>query len=231
MENGAVKYGDRNWELGQPLSTYIDSAERHIASFKEGMRDEDHLAAARWNLGCVIHTEEMIRRGLLPQELDDLMSYMDHPAARGPTPTKAETFAVAHMGEKTEQTIAYILGPMTGIKEEGRPAFRSAAATLRARGYEVISPDELDQDNPVPTKAWASYMARDIPYLLRANIGVALPGWESSRGAVLEAAILSQLGRPVFRLMNSGDLSLIPKESLPSPEFVGGPGKPPNRAD
>ncbi|HUS51203.1 MAG TPA: dATP/dGTP diphosphohydrolase domain-containing protein, partial [Candidatus Paceibacterota bacterium] len=28
-ENGAKKYGDRNWEKGQPLSRYLDSALRH----------------------------------------------------------------------------------------------------------------------------------------------------------------------------------------------------------
>lgn len=72
MENGAVKYGDRNWERGQPLSVYLDSAFRHLICWMMGMRDEDHLAAARWNLGCLIWTEEMIRRGKLPAELDDL---------------------------------------------------------------------------------------------------------------------------------------------------------------
>lgn len=76
LENGAVKYGDRNWEKGQPLSTYYDSASRHLASFLEGMRDEDHLAAVRWNVAAMMHTEEMIRRGLLPKELNDLPHYL-----------------------------------------------------------------------------------------------------------------------------------------------------------
>jgi hypothetical protein len=72
MENGAVKYGDRNWEKGIPLSRFMDSAIRHICCYQMGMRDEDHLAAARWNLGGLIWTEEMIRRGKLPAELNDL---------------------------------------------------------------------------------------------------------------------------------------------------------------
>lgn len=79
LENGAKKYGDRNWERGQPLSNYLDSAKRHISHWQEGYRDEDHLAAARWNLACIIHTEEMIKRGLLPAELSDLPTYL--PAA------------------------------------------------------------------------------------------------------------------------------------------------------
>lgn len=72
MEHGSTKYGDRNWEKGQPLSVYFDSALRHLNKYLAGERDEDHLAAARWNIACMIHTEEMIVRGILPKELADL---------------------------------------------------------------------------------------------------------------------------------------------------------------
>lgn len=71
LENGARKYDERNWEKGQPLMDYIDSAMRHIASYVEGYRDEDHMAAALWNIHGFIHTEEMISRGLLPNSLDN----------------------------------------------------------------------------------------------------------------------------------------------------------------
>lgn len=71
-ENGAKKYGDRNWEKGQPLARYLESAIRHLYTFLEGHRDEDHLAAAAWNILSCIHTEERIRQGLLPEELNDL---------------------------------------------------------------------------------------------------------------------------------------------------------------
>ena len=71
LENGARKYDERNWEKGQLLMDYIDSAMRHIVSYVEGYRDEDHMAAALWNIHCFIHTEEMISRGLLPNSLDN----------------------------------------------------------------------------------------------------------------------------------------------------------------
>jgi hypothetical protein len=77
FENGAVKYGDRNWEKGQPLSRYFDSAIRHLYKHLEGQRDEDHLAAAIWNVGAMIHTEELIERELLPKELNDLPNYLE----------------------------------------------------------------------------------------------------------------------------------------------------------
>jgi hypothetical protein len=75
-ENGSRKYGDRNWELGQPICRYLDSAIRHIYKHIEGNREEDHLSAGVWNLLCVIHTEEMIERKLLPKELDNRPNYL-----------------------------------------------------------------------------------------------------------------------------------------------------------
>lgn len=72
---GAIKYAARNWEKGIPLSSILDSAERHLAQFHEGMEDEDHLHQAIWNLFAISHYLEMIRRGELPAEINDLPSY------------------------------------------------------------------------------------------------------------------------------------------------------------
>jgi hypothetical protein len=72
FENGSKKYGDRNWEIGQPLARMVDSALRHAFEYLQGRADEDHLAAAVWNLICALDAEERIRRGLLPATLDDL---------------------------------------------------------------------------------------------------------------------------------------------------------------
>ncbi len=72
FEAGAVKYGDRNWEKGQPLTRYLDSALRHICGILSGDQTEDHAAAADWNMHCFMHTQEMITAGALPAELDDL---------------------------------------------------------------------------------------------------------------------------------------------------------------
>lgn len=74
-ERGAEKYADRNWEKGMPISRFIDSGLRHIFNHIEGLRDEDHLAQAAWNILAAIHIEEMIERGLLPKELNDLPDY------------------------------------------------------------------------------------------------------------------------------------------------------------
>ncbi len=75
-ERGAVQKGARNWEQGFPMSRGVQSAIRHIFQFLEGMRDEDHLAQAAWNLFAVMHFEECIERGILPKELNDLPDYI-----------------------------------------------------------------------------------------------------------------------------------------------------------
>jgi hypothetical protein len=70
MEQGAERYGERNWEKGQPLARYYNSAIRHMSQWFDGQKDEDHLAAALFNIGAAMWTEEQIFLGRLPKELD-----------------------------------------------------------------------------------------------------------------------------------------------------------------
>ena len=72
LEEGAFKYAERNWELGQPLSRYMDSALRHLFRHLEGHRDERHDVACAWNVLAMIETKNKIDLGKLPKELDDL---------------------------------------------------------------------------------------------------------------------------------------------------------------
>ena len=60
-----------------PLSVYMDSGMRHLYKFLEGNRDEDHLIAAIWNLQALLHIEEMVGRGILPEDLLDLPNYIN----------------------------------------------------------------------------------------------------------------------------------------------------------
>lgn len=72
FEEGAIKYKERNWERGLPLSRFVDSALRHLAKYMQGWKDEPHLAQASWNLLCLIETQMRIEEGILPNELNDL---------------------------------------------------------------------------------------------------------------------------------------------------------------
>lgn len=72
FEAGAKKYSERNWEKGIPISSFIDSALRHLSKFILGENDEPHLVAALWNIACAVETLERINLGILPDELNDL---------------------------------------------------------------------------------------------------------------------------------------------------------------
>ena len=48
-EDGAKKYKRWNYR-GLPVSSFIDSACRHLAKYQCGCDDEDHLAAADFNI-------------------------------------------------------------------------------------------------------------------------------------------------------------------------------------
>lgn len=71
LRSGAEKYGDGNFEKGQPMRRVIGSLLRHVNAYHMGKDDEDHLAAAACNVMFLIHFEESIKRGILPPELDD----------------------------------------------------------------------------------------------------------------------------------------------------------------
>ena len=71
LANGARKYGDNNWQRGQPISRYYGSAMRHTMAWYDGQTDEDHFAAAAWNTLAAMWTLNEIAEGRLPESLDD----------------------------------------------------------------------------------------------------------------------------------------------------------------
>lgn len=58
FEEGAKKYGDRNWEKGIPCDRYIDSAVRHYCKWCAGWTDEPHDRAFIWNILCCEWTRQ-----------------------------------------------------------------------------------------------------------------------------------------------------------------------------
>lgn len=57
-KQGAEKYGERNWEKGIPLHSYIDSGVRHFLKYIDGQTDERHDRAFVWNMLGAIWTME-----------------------------------------------------------------------------------------------------------------------------------------------------------------------------
>lgn len=105
----------------------------------------------------------------------------------------------------------YVCGPMTGLPEFNYPAFRTAAERLTAAGYPVESPaGEL-----VDGWGWSDYMRRALGLLVQCQGVAVLAGWQTSRGARIEAKLAQDLGMVVapvdewLRRAEAGAVDLI----------------------
>ena len=85
----------------------------------------------------------------------------------------------------------YLSGPMTGLPDLNFPAFHAHAATLRARGHDVVNPAELAPDKGL---TWEDCMRADLAGLATCDAIALMPGWHTSRGAHLELHIAHRLG-------------------------------------
>lgn len=81
----------------------------------------------------------------------------------------------------------YLAGPATGLPDHNRAAFEQAAELLRDAGFRVTNPLERGAD--MPGWGWAQYLRRAIRQMLLCDAVALLPGWESSRGALVETAL------------------------------------------
>jgi hypothetical protein len=75
LRHGATKYSERNWEQGIPVSRCFASLYRHLLKFLQGRNDEDHVAAILCNAMFIAHTQEIVKRGILPETLLDMPNY------------------------------------------------------------------------------------------------------------------------------------------------------------
>lgn len=83
----------------------------------------------------------------------------------------------------------YLAGKMTGLPDFNYPAFNAEAARLRAIGYHVENPAENPQQD-----TWQDYMRVAIAQLVKCDAVALLPGWEGSRGALIENGLAVSLG-------------------------------------
>lgn len=99
----------------------------------------------------------------------------------------------------------YLAGPMSGYPQFNFPLFYEAAARLRALGFDVVSPAEMDAEHGVDvqamasvkgdlkdiTETWGDLLSRDVKMIADGGINgiVFLPHWERSKGARLEATV------------------------------------------
>lgn len=95
---------------------------------------------------------------------------------------------------KTGMKVIYLSGPMTGLPGLNFPAFHEAAARLRACGYQVVSPAEIEIE---PGADWQACMRRCVQALCDCTGVALLPCWQKSSGAHLEVHLAHRLGLDV----------------------------------
>jgi hypothetical protein len=88
----------------------------------------------------------------------------------------------------------YLSGPMTGMPDHNFPAFNAETARLRAIGFDVVNPVEV---NPDPGTTWHECLRRDLAALLTCDAVALLPGWQRSQGAHLEIHVAHRVGMDI----------------------------------
>lgn len=99
----------------------------------------------------------------------------------------------------------YLAGPMTGIRGFNYHYFDTVTARLRADGYDVVSPAEMDSpearrvclaspdgsiESMPPGSSWGKALARAMPSIVDECGGIILlPDWWKSKGARAEATL------------------------------------------
>ncbi len=107
----------------------------------------------------------------------------------------------------------YLAGPMRGYQDYNFPAFEEAERSLRDAGWHVFSPRENDAESGLtgtselmPLK-W--YMRKDLAQVASSDAVFFLPGWEESKGAMLEHQVAQYLEIPCYRYEDGGRISII----------------------
>ena len=109
----------------------------------------------------------------------------------------------------------YIAGPMSKIEEFNFPMFDLAESDLRAKGWNVINPAQMDRDigfDPLIDTVDATFlhaaMLRDVEAITtRADALAVLPGWEDSTGAKAEVGLARWKHIPVYQWPDMVEIS------------------------
>lgn len=92
--------------------------------------------------------------------------------------------------------IVYLSGPMSGIKDFNRPIFNLVKKRVaHLTGATVISPADIPEH-----PSWEHQIRRCVRFIPDCTKILMLPGWESSKGALLEHLIACQVLMPRFYL-------------------------------
>ena len=123
----------------------------------------------------------------------------------------------------------YLAGKMRGLPSFGAEEFRKAARVLRERGFEVISPLEMDEDAGIRVDGLTGFedladqgfdirstLLKDLAVVLMdVDAVVLLPGWKGSRGAIAEYATAQAASVPTWELTYAGEEIMLTEITAP----------------
>lgn len=120
----------------------------------------------------------------------------------------------------------YVSGPMSGIENHNYPLFNCVSEELRARGFNVVNPAELDELIEPGTKPWEWYLRRDLAAMLTCDSVALLPNWRMSRGARLEVTVAHSVKMDIYEIdienyvLNSTKLNVNELNAVPETATV-----------
>lgn len=110
-----------------------------------------------------------------------------------------------------------MIGPVSGIADNNKPAFLEAYERLVRNGYSVLIPHDFVAANA----DWPTAMRRSIETMMKCDGLAVLEGSDKSHGAQLECGIAAKLGMPchtveewcsgIFRAPGRGDTKECPR--------------------
>lgn len=110
----------------------------------------------------------------------------------------------------------YLSGPMTGLPYFNFPAFEKGAEILRLAGWFVYSPRENDAEQKLPGSAEGKFEDLGVPFkdvikldlwqVCDSDAVFVLPGWEHSRGSLIEVDVAHRVGVPVYTLLEGREI-------------------------
>ena len=123
----------------------------------------------------------------------------------------------------------YTAGKMRCLPSFGAEEFRKAARVLRGRGFEVISPLEMDEDAGICVDGLTGFedltdqgfnirrtLMKDLETVLfDVDAVVLLPGWRGSRGALAEYATARAASVPTWELTYTGEETMLTEITAP----------------